>query len=421
MRRIDIDIENHCQYHLDSNSALLCTSFGRVNPSEARARVVELAQKVGLPSLGFAPAQPVLRHPDFLRWLDAGYAGEMSYLARDAEARRDPRALLHSARTVVVAALSYAHADGAEASIPPERLREGPRGFIARYARGGDYHHILKRRLQRLGDALELSLGRPVERLVCVDTALLLERALAAESGLGFIAKSAMLIAPGQGSYLSLGALLVDFDCEPGQAEASRCGSCRLCLDACPTGAFVGAHVLDARRCISYLTIENRGPIPRELRSLIGARVFGCDVCQEVCPFNASGPTVSARSTTVGEPELAPRPGYSHPPLLHLLRLGAAQFRKWQLKSSLRRIHRKELLRNVAVALGNVGGKESLSELALTLREPSPLVRAHVVWALGAIAGRIPELGPEVQTILAAHRPGETDPDVLEELKLVAT
>ncbi len=378
--------------------------------------VRSVALRVGLPIVGLAPAEPVPRHADYLRWLERGYAGEMHYLARDAELRRDPRALLPSARTVIVAALSHAHPDGAPSGgrIPAERLTQGPAGSIARYARGGDYHAILKQRLRRLGDELEGELGRPLERLVCVDTAPLLERELAARAGLGFSAKSAMLIAPGHGSYLNLGALLVDFECAPGAPMESRCGSCTACMVACPTGAFVGPHVIDARRCISYLTIENRGPIPRELRAAIGARIFGCDVCQEVCPFNASGPTIDPASTRRGDPDLAPRPGYSRPPLLYLLSLGAAQFRKWQAKSALRRIHRAELLRNVAVALGNVGGEESLDGLAAALTERSPLVRAHVAWAIAEIGRRhgLKRAGE----ILAAQRARETDPEVLAEL-----
>lgn len=362
-----------------------------------------LARAEGLPLVGFVRAAPVAHHADFERWLEAGYAAEMTYLGRDAAQRRDPRELMPSCRSVIVVALSYAHADGL---IPFEHL--APRGTIARYARGADYHTVLKRRLKRLGTALEIALGRPLERLACVDTAPLLERSLAVEAGLGFSAKSAMLIAPGHGSYLSLGALLVDMDCTPEPAVAPKCGTCRLCLDACPTGAFVGPHVVDARRCISYLTIENRGPIPRELRDKVGDRIFGCDVCQEVCPFNAAGPRD-------GDAELAPRPGYSHPPLHTLMRIGAAQFRKWQQQSALRRIHRNELLRNVAVALGNVGDASSLSPLGDALREPSALVRAHVVWAVREIARRHSDAKSAADAILAAHAAVETDEAVRAE------
>ncbi len=377
--------------------------YRRHVPELDNAEVRALALAEGLPLVGFVPAAPVQHHADFERWLEGGHAAGMTYLARDAAQRRDPRELLPSCKAVIVVALSHGHADGL---IPVEHL--APRGTIARYARGADYHTVLKRRLQRLGTALEHALGRPLERLACVDTAPLLERSLAAEAGLGFAAKSAMLIAPGHGSYLSLGALLVDFDCTREPVVSPKCGTCRLCLDACPTGAFVGPYVLDARRCISYLTIENRGPIPRELRDKIGERIFGCDVCQEVCPFNAAGPRD-------GDAELAPRPGYSHPSLHTLMRIGAAQFRKWQQKSALRRIHRNELLRNVAVALGNAGDASSIAVLGDALREPSPLVRAHVIWALRELARRRPDTARAAEALLVAHAAVETDESVRAE------
>jgi epoxyqueuosine reductase len=381
-----------------------------VDPANLSAQVRAIAAEAGLPLCGIAPAAPIVRHRAFLDWLASGHGADMAYLARDAGPRADPRALLPEARSVLVCALSYAHPPGSPDGPPlaPERLRMGPRGAIARYARGEDYHLVLRDRLRRTGNELERRLGRPVGRLVCVDTAPLLERELAAAAGLGFLAKSAMLIAPGVGSYLSLGALLLDVELQPGAPIAPRCGSCTACLTACPTGAFVDAHVIDARRCISYLTIENRGPIPRALRPAIGARIFGCDVCQEVCPFNASAKD--------GDPAFAPRAGYSEPRLLPLLRIGAAQFRKWQRRSALRRIHRNELLRNVAVALGNVGGEESLAALDEALGEPSALVRGHVAWAIARIGERHPALAVRTHALLAAHREREADPTVLAEL-----
>ena len=303
---------------------------------------------------------------------------------RRSEERRDPRALLASARTVVAVALSYAHAEPAD--VPADRLARGPRGRIARYARGDDYHVVLKTKLRALADAVVArQSGAAVAFVACVDTAPLLEREIASASGIGFQAKNTMLIAPGLGSFVLLGELLTDLDCAPGPLDdaAPRCGACTRCLDACPTGAFVDAYTLDARRCISYLTIENPGPIPRELRPLVGDHVFGCDVCQDVCPFNAG----DLQGTRAGAPELAPRAGYGRPSLTRLLGLGAAQFRKWQQGSALRRIHRAQLLRNVAVALGNSGGVDELPPLMHALGEPSPLVRAHVAWAIAADRG----------------------------------
>ncbi len=380
--------------------------------AEACAELVRAeARALGFARVGFTPVGPVERHSVYADWLARGYAGEMHYLARDAEPRRDPRALFAEARTLVTVALSYAHADPVD--VPADRLTAGARGVIARYARGGDYHAVLKQKLRALAAALATRFGRPVASLACVDTAPLLEREAALAGGVGFIAKNTMLIAPGAGSYLVLGELLVDVACAPGAAAEPRCGTCRACLDACPTSAFVDAFTLDARRCISYLTIELIGPIPRELRPLIGDRVFGCDICQEVCPFNAA-------DHQHGAPELAPRPGYARPRLVRLLGMGAAQFRKWQRRSALRRIHRAQLLRNVAVALGNVGTAAELPALAAALDEKSPLVRAHVAWALGRLAAR----GEDPKTayaLLTARLAVESDAEVRTELDLALT
>jgi epoxyqueuosine reductase len=372
--------------------------------------VREAALRLGFQRVGFTPVGPVERFRLYRAWLDAGRAGDMEWLARDAEPRRDPVEVLAGARTVVTVALSYAHGD--PPPIPADRLAGGPSGTIARYARGEDYHIVVKQKLIALARSLEEALGRPVAARACVDTAPLLEREAAQRGGVGFIAKNTMLIAPGVGSYVVLGELVTDLECAPVADEiAPRCGECRRCLDACPTGAFVDAYVLDARRCISYLTIENPGPIPRELRPLIGDRVFGCDVCQEVCPWN-----VTAGATQPPAPELAPRPGYGRPSLRRLLGLGAAQFRKWQRRSALRRIHRAQLLRNAAIALGNVGTVEDIPALAGALDEQAPLVRAHAAWALGAIAARDPAAITPAHEVLTARRASETDAEVRAEL-----
>ncbi len=378
----------------------------------AAALFVDEARALGFVRVGFTPVAAVARHDVFRDWLARGYAAEMRYLVEQADERRDPRTLFAQARTIVTVALSYAHADPPE--VPADRLLRGPRGRIARYARGDDYHVVLKNKLRALAAAVARKVGRAIAFLPCVDTMPLLERELASASGLGFQAKNTMLIAPGVGSFVLLGELLTDLDCAPSPADDAvpRCGQCRRCLDACPTGAFVDAYTLDARRCISYLTIENPGPIPRELRRLVGDHVFGCDVCQDVCPFNASG-------RTDGAPELAPRAGYAHPPLLRLLAMGAAQFRKWQQGSALRRVHRAQLLRNVAVALGNVGGVDELPALMHALGEPSPLVRAHVAWAIAEIVARapLPATGARaLAALLDAALAREADQEVRAEL-----
>ncbi|HZS37931.1 MAG TPA: tRNA epoxyqueuosine(34) reductase QueG [Polyangia bacterium] len=378
-----------------------------MDPQGAAELFRDRARALGFTRIGFTPVAPFERHAVYRDWLARGYAGEMAYLARDADARRDPSALLAGARTLVTVALSYAHADPAD--VPADRLAKGPRGAIARYARGADYHLVLKEKLRALARGAAEALGQTVAYQPFVDTAPVLEREGAQAGGVGFIAKNTMLIAPGAGSYVVLGELLTAVECAPGPPPiAPRCGECRACLDACPTGAFVDAYTLDARRCISYLTIEATGAIPRELRALVGDRVFGCDVCQEVCPFNAS-----ARD---GAPELAPRPGYARPSLVRLLGLGAAQFRKWNQRSALRRVHRAQLLRNVAVALGNVGGAAELEALDRALDEKSPLVRAHVAWAIGEIGRREPACDTRARALLERRRSVEEDGAVREEL-----
>jgi epoxyqueuosine reductase len=276
------------------------------------------------------------------------------------------------------------------------------RGRIARYARGEDYHLVLRDRLVALADRISAELGRPVVSRPCVDTAPVLEREWAERGGLGFVAKNTMVIAPGLGSYVVLGELLLDVELPttaPAEPTKPRCGSCRSCLDACPTQAFANAYVLDARKCISYLTIEHAGVIPRELRRAIGTWIFGCDVCQEVCPFNAG----------TGEPEdpqLRPRSvDHALPDLVALAYINTNQMRQFVRRTALRRTPRASLLRNVAVALGNTGDPAAIPALVHLLANPHPLVRLHAAWALG-------ELGAAAE--LAAHTDG--DPDVDAEL-----
>jgi len=362
--------------------------------------VVAEARRLGFHAIGIAPAEPSRRAHAFETWLDSGMHGDMTYLADPVQRamRVDLRTLLAGARSVVV--VGVAHDSGV---VPAERLR----GQVARYARARDYHSIIKARLRRLADEIGRLVGRPVASRPCVDTAPVLEREVAERAGLGFIGKNTLLIAPGIGSYLLLGELILDVELEPSTVagtERNRCGSCTACLDACPTGAFVGPYVLDARRCISYLTVEHRGPIPRELRPIIGTRIFGCDVCQEVCPFNAAAP-----SRTAPDPSLAltlRAAERSAPDLVRTLGLGAAQMRQLVRGTPLRRAGRDGLLRNVCVALGNTGEPAVIPALARALRgDRSALVRGHAAWALGRLGAR---------AVLEAAR--DDDPSVTEEI-----
>lgn len=365
----------------------------------------------GLSLVGATPAAAVAQHALYSAWLAAELHGELHYLTRpdDREARRDPRALLAEARTVVCFAVSYYHPDPDESASPSDL-----RGQIARYARAEDYHLVLKRRLGALAVELGEALGRPLLYRACVDSAPLLERALAAGAGLGFQGKNTLLITPGLGSYTVLGELLLDLELPTGTAMASRCGECRRCLDICPTGALVDEYRVDARRCISALTIENSGAIPRELRRAVGTWIFGCDLCQEVCPWNAA-----ARP---GDPELRPRRGHARPELLALLALGAAQFRRFVKRTALRRLGRTQLLRNVAVALGNVATAAELPALLTALEKEPALVRQHLLWALEQIALRDGAVRPQVVPVLRSHARGDADAAVCEEaLRALAT
>ncbi len=358
-----------------------------------------IARELGFHRAAIVPIEPPRRHALYTSWLAAGHAGGMTYLAQPEHVaqRGDLRAVLDAARSLVVVALAY------ERNDPPAGDLVQLRGRIARYARGEDYHLVMRDKLVLLAERLARELGRPVATRPCVDSAPVLEREWAERAGLGFIAKNTMLIAPGLGSYVVLGELLVDADLSPSAAASPpkpRCGTCSACLDACPTGAFVDAYVLDARRCISYLTIEHEGMIPRELRASMGTWVFGCDVCQEVCPFNAG-------AGEPADPMLRPRSlEHALPDLVALAGKGANQLRQLVKRTAMRRASRETLLRNVAIALGNTGSPDAVPALIALLSHRSPIVRAHAVWSLGRLGAR---------DVLAAYT--DDDPHVGDELR----
>ena len=315
---------------------------------------------VGLARLGQAETAAA-----FDAWLGRGFAGEMHYLPRGADKRRDTRLPFPGATTAVVVALNYG------GTQPP--------GPIARYARGDDYHDVMLDKLRALHRWIEGERGRAVRGKAYVDTGPILERDLARRAGLGWFGKNTMLIHPSLGSFFFIGALLLDLEVTPDASfEADRCGTCTRCLDACPTGALPEPRVLDATQCISYLTIELRGAIPEELREPMGELVYGCDVCQDVCPWNIR----FARQ--LSEPLLAEREDLVDPDPRELLAMDDATFRLRFRRSPLRRTKRRGLARNAAVALGNRGDPADIPLLARALHaDPEPLVRAHAAWALG--------------------------------------
>lgn len=340
------------------------------------------AQELGFDSVGIAPVGESAHADAYRRWLDAGHAGEMAYLSRpDAvEKRADPRVLVPGARSAVVVTANY-YPGEEEAGTTDDPSR----GVFARYARNDDYHELLKRRLIALQNRIAEELI-PAGGRAYVDTGAVLERELAQRAGLGWFGRNTMLIQPGRGSYFFLGSILLDVELpyDP-PFERDHCGSCQRCIVACPTGALLGrdadgAPVLDARRCISYLTIELRGPIPRELRPLIGNRIYGCDICQEVCPHN--NPKFVQITT---EEAFWPRAGVHGERLIDLMGMDQAEFSRRFKNSPVKRAKRRGLLRNVAVALGNWGSVEAVPALAAALQDEEPLIRGHAAWALGRI------------------------------------
>jgi epoxyqueuosine reductase len=323
---------------------------------------------VGITSLG--PAETA---PAFERWLDAGYAGDMKYLARGAEKRRDTRSPFPGAVSAIVVGLDY----GGRA----------PSGPVARYARGLDYHDVMQERLRLLKSWIDEHLGRAVNGRAYVDTGPLLERDLARRAGLGWFGKNTNLVNPKIGSFFFIGALLVDVDLEPDEPfEADRCGTCTRCLDACPTDAFVSPRELDATKCISYLTIELRGPIPVDLREKIGNHVYGCDICQDVCPWNVSF------AQELREEEFSPRAAIAEKDARALARtileMDDDSYRDAFRGSPMKRATRSGLARNAAVVLGNVGDEEDIPLLRQVADETDDLVREHAEWALQKLKQR---------------------------------
>jgi epoxyqueuosine reductase len=338
-----------------------------VNPLEPRIKAQ--AYGLGFDLCGIATLGPVGTAPHFDRWLERGFAGEMYYLKRWADRRRDSRRPARGMVSAVVVALDYGGRQ--------------PSGPIARYARGRDYHAVMKDRLRELRHAITREAGRPVRMKAYSDTAPILERDLARQAGLGWFGKNAMLINPKLGSFFLIGTVLTELALVPDAPfESDHCGSCTKCLDQCPTAAFPEPRVLDATKCISYLTIEQRGAIPEALREAVGERAFGCDLCQEVCPWNER----FARAPVPGP--LAPRPENVTVDLGTLLALDEEAFRARFGDTPVARAGLSGLKRNAAVAAGNRGDAGDRDVLArAAARDAEPLVREHAGWALRRAAG----------------------------------
>jgi len=364
---------------------------------DAKSLLVAEAQ-----ALGFDAVRVV--HPDALgeagdrlmHFLAEGRHGDMAWMETNAARRRDPRALWPEVRSIVLLGLSYAPADD------PLALLEKPSlGAISAYARGRDYHDVLTSKLKQLAGKFGAETGADVK--VFVDTAPLMEKPLAAAAGIGWQGKHTNLVSRTHGSWLFLGAILTTAELAPDEPETDHCGSCRRCLDICPTAAFPAPYQLDARRCIAYLTIEHKGHIAREFRVAIGNRVFGCDDCLAVCPWNKFAE--SAR-----EMRFAARAETAAPPLAELLTLDDDAFRKRFAGTPIKRTGRNRFVRNVLIAAGNSGDPDLAPRIKELLDDPSPLVRAMAIWALRQL-----DDGEQVDAVRARHLAHEPDPAVRSE------
>ena len=345
--------------------------------AQVPARLIAWARELGFASAGVAGIDLASAEPGLRQWLAAGFHGEMDYMARHGERRARPAELVPGTLSAVMVTMDYAPADPDWRERAWATLGAPERSFVSRYALGRDYHKLVRARLQRLAERIGAEIGRFGHRVFC-DSGPVMEVELARRAGLGWRGKHTLLLNREQGSMFFLGTLYTDLPLAPADPVSDHCGSCERCLQACPTGAIVAPYRLDARRCISYLTIELDGPIPAELRPAMGNRIYGCDDCQLVCPWNRyAQPTA--------EPDFAPRHRLDAATLAELFAWDEAQFLERMAGSAIRRIGHERWLRNLAVALGNVdpaGRETALVALRSRAAHPSALVREHVAWAI---------------------------------------
>jgi len=374
---------------------------GAIRPDDmardVRATVAREAAAAGFSAVRIARIADLGMEPGqyFLKFIANGRHGDMDWLEAKAERRRHPTAMWAEARSAIVLGLSYAPDED-----PLRFLKERDRASISVYAARRDYHDVVKPRLKRVARAVQIATGADVK--VFVDTAPLMEKPLAALAGLGWQGKHTNLVSREHGSWLYLGIILSAADIEPDEAEGTRCGSCRRCLDACPTAAFPAPYQLDARRCISYLTIEHKGPIPLEFRKAIGNRIFGCDDCLAVCPWNKF-------AQAAHDQQMAIRPETQGPRIADLLALDDEAFRQRFAGTPIKRSGLARFLRNVLIAAGNSADTSLVSSIEPLLAHEAAIVRGAAVWALAQLASR-----DHVRALAEAHA-RESDEDVREE------
>ncbi len=349
-------------YSIDRNNSRL----------ELKQRLLSFAREIGFDSCRIAACGSAPHANEFRNWLDEGGHGEMSYMERGEEKRCDPQKVLPSARSILVLALNYFQGNPNTGDTPAAT------GKIARYARGDDYHDLVANKLDKIDEFLRAFGG---QQKCYVDTGPVLERDHAAEAGIGWHGKSTMLIDERLGTWFFLAEVLTTLELPPDEPVPDRCGTCERCIKACPTGAITAPHRLDARRCISYLTIELKGSIPLDLRPLIGDRIFGCDDCLDACPWNRFA-RVSREAAFFAHPSTVGIP------LRDYLGLSDEDFRSLFRNSPIKRIKRRGFLRNVCVALGNVGDPSDLAALGRAAADPEPLIAEHAIWAIHQIRSR---------------------------------
>ncbi|MFL5761040.1 MAG: tRNA epoxyqueuosine(34) reductase QueG [Thermomicrobiales bacterium] len=367
------------------------------------SRVVrELAHRHGLSIAAITTASPFADLEPFLNdHISAGRVNGLDWFTPErARFSLDPCNLMPSARSILSVGVDYR-------SVDPDKPDDMPRGRIARYAWGLDYHKLLKTRMRSLHRAMEREVGRSIEARFLVDTARIVDRAVAARSGLGWYGKNSCIIVPGHGSWVLLGELVLDLELQPDEPLAKNCGRCQICLDRCPTGAISAPYTIETPRCLSFQTIEQRGSIPRELRAKMGDWVFGCDICQEVCPYTKA-------VTVDADPAFSPRTiDNAYPSLARLLTMDQDGFSALYAGTPVTRAKRRGLARNAVVVLGNIGTDDDLPLLlkAMTAHD-EPLVRAHAAWAVGHIGGS------QARNALESSLATELDETVIGEVRL---
>ena len=358
------------------------------------------ANELGFELVGITPAAQSETIARYRQWIENGYAGKMDYLERHLPLKVDVRQLLTEAKSVISLAMNYYTLD------PPKALAEDPaRGQISRYAWGDDYHDVIRQRLSELVDFIKKTAETELKTRVCVDTAPIIEREYAQKAGIGWIGKNTNLIHWRSGSWYFLAEVLINIDLESDTTPLrGSCGTCTRCIEACPTDAIIEPNLLDSRLCISYLTIELKGSIPKTLRPKIGNLIFGCDICQEVCPWNS-------KAVPTDDPAFQPRDGNLTPKLLSLIGITQQEFSRRFKRSPIKRAKRRGFLRNVLVAIGNWGEPRAIPALKDALTDDEPLVRSHAAWALGKIGG------DTAKQILQTRLTIETEQEVITEIQ----